>query len=210
LQEATASEPLTLEEEFAMQRSWREDGDKLTFIACLPPLIENAVKGVTPLQHDSPEKMIGDVNLFLSSDEEYDSDRSGVIGELEIMIARRDLQRQGYGRSVLLTFIWYVLENIDGILQEFRGSETQPIEPSRLKALRVRIGSKNDRSIRLFESLGFQKTTETPNYFGEWELRWTHDRTDEMTQKVKQHVACPEVKHYEILENGDDTRVSSR
>ncbi|KAL0030990.1 hypothetical protein WJX79_007147 [Trebouxia sp. C0005] len=32
LQEATASEPLTLQEEFDMQKSWAEDSDKCTFI----------------------------------------------------------------------------------------------------------------------------------------------------------------------------------
>ena len=32
----TASEPLTLEEEHSNQVSWRESGDKLTFIICLP------------------------------------------------------------------------------------------------------------------------------------------------------------------------------
>jgi L-amino acid N-acyltransferase YncA len=42
---------------------------------------------------------------------------------------------------------------------------------SRLEYLRVKISSGNARSIRLFESVGFQKVSEAPNYFGEVELR---------------------------------------
>ena len=34
IQLATASEPLTLDQEYAMQQSWRADADKLTFIIC--------------------------------------------------------------------------------------------------------------------------------------------------------------------------------
>lgn len=59
-----------------MQRSWRNDHDKLTFIACLP--ISDGVREVGGGEHDNPERMIGDVNLFLSK---ADEDEEGCIGE---------------------------------------------------------------------------------------------------------------------------------
>ncbi|KAI9742348.1 MAG: hypothetical protein M1818_003881 [Claussenomyces sp. TS43310] len=88
-----------------MQRSWRQDGDKLTFIACMPlspnpspcpapqDSIGGEIAGETAIQadeapitirvgeYDSPALMLGDVNLFLSQadddDDKKEADESG-------------------------------------------------------------------------------------------------------------------------------------
>ncbi|KAK6495911.1 hypothetical protein TWF481_002956 [Arthrobotrys musiformis] len=82
LREATASERLSLPEEYAMQKSWREDADKQTFILSIP---SSGIKSLSESQDalrreytvvggvdDIPANLVGDVNLFLyeADDEE--------------------------------------------------------------------------------------------------------------------------------------------
>ncbi|KAH8598122.1 GNAT domain-containing protein [Bisporella sp. PMI_857] len=164
IQEATASEPLSLEEEYAMQASWRTDADKLTFIACKPPSADlvNQTKAGTI---DAPSEMIGDVNLFLST---ADEDPEGCIGELELMVAPQVARRQGYGRATILAFLHYIQRNLAEVLAEF--GKKEGVEKMKLLQLKVKIGSKNEKSIKLFESIGFIKVNQSANYFGELEL----------------------------------------
>lgn len=184
LQAATASEPLTLPEEYAMQQSWRTDNDKLTFIVCLPQEPESADQTAYSGQDDRPERMIGDINLFLYEPEDEDDDDSdqapnkasksnGVVGEIELMIARKNLHRHGYGRAALLSFTSYILDSWAQIAAEYSPSGTRPLD-----FLRVKINQSNTRSIALFESIGFVQTAAGANYFGEVELRWRPDRSE--------------------------------
>jgi len=169
IREATASERLTLEEEFEMQRKWREDADKLTFIVVIPSAASSEF--VIATQQDKPEAMAGDVNLFLDDFEEEEGDIARkeaprrIIAEVELMIAEKARQGQGLGRAALLVFLRYVLGHREEVVAARCGDEH-----GELVALRVKIGKENTRSIDLFEGTGFVKISQKPNYFGELEL----------------------------------------
>ncbi|KAJ5145038.1 hypothetical protein N7448_002430 [Penicillium atrosanguineum] len=118
IQEATASEPLSIEEEYSMQRSWRLDADKLTFITCQPISTANL-----NAESDSPSNMIGDINLFLRIDDGADGlSPPEIVGEIELMIAEKNNQRRGFGKAALLAFMKYIAERQGLICGEFLGS----------------------------------------------------------------------------------------
>ncbi|PQE33980.1 n-acetyltransferase 9 protein [Rutstroemia sp. NJR-2017a WRK4] len=181
IQILTASEPLSLEEEYAMQRSWRRDHDKLTFIICVPPSSTSLSSNSEPRSNAQNEKnpkpqMIGDINLFLTpADEDPDE---GCIGEIELMIAPKEMRVKGYGRAAVLAFMGYLERELGGIMGEYgkgvRGEVGDGENGKKMKMnllqLRVKIGSKNEKSIGLFESIGFVRVGEGENYFGEVEL----------------------------------------
>ncbi|XP_076063666.1 microtubule-associated Nat9 [Oratosquilla oratoria] len=91
----TGSEPLTLEEEYRMQRSWYEDEDKCTFI-----VLDREVLEKTKNEQDA---MVGDTNIFLTDP----SDSS--IAEAEIMIAEQKNRGHGLGKEALLLMLKYAV-----------------------------------------------------------------------------------------------------
>lgn len=155
-----------------MQQKWRLDADKLTFIICLAPQRVIPSDGcILPGQDDAADRMLGDVNLFLYYDENEEGEKGHcrMVGEIEIMIAKKEQQRKGIGRASLALFLHYVLDNRGGMMRE----QFEPLgktSPPTLSALRVKINQTNAPSIKLFESFGFIKQLDQPNYFGEFEL----------------------------------------
>lgn len=198
-----------MEEEYAMQRSWRQDADKLTFIVCRPvvsPSNQNPGTSLRP-EDDSSENMIGDINLFLRVEDGEDGDQPPqIVGEVELMIAEKINQRRGFGKAALLTFLRYIIEEQATILDEFvqGGVDADMVQKLRAVAktsafefscLSVKIGHENLRSLALFESLGFQKLTAEANFFGEFELR----RTDLTSRSVDEALESAGVVGYTQL-----------
>ncbi|KAL4648113.1 N-acetyltransferase 9 [Arapaima gigas] len=99
LQKLTASEPLTLEDEYSMQSSWREDSDKCTFI------VLDKQRWEDPLMQEQ-ECMVGDVNIFLTDP----SDPS--LAELEIMIAEPSYRGKGLGKEVTHMMMCYGVDRL--------------------------------------------------------------------------------------------------
>ncbi|NWR82301.1 NAT9 acetyltransferase, partial [Furnarius figulus] len=97
LQRLTASEPLSLEQEYEMQRSWREDPDKCTFI-----VLDTAL---WPGQAEE-SCMVGDVNLFLTNADDP------TLGEVEIMIAEPSYRGRGFGKEATLMMMSYGVRSL--------------------------------------------------------------------------------------------------
>lgn len=94
LRQQTASEQLSLDEEYEMQQTWLNDDDKCTFI-----VLDRQTYNDT--DQNEVQSMVGDVNLFLN---DADDRRKA---EIEVMIAEQKSRGQGLGRESVLTIIFY-------------------------------------------------------------------------------------------------------
>ncbi|GAW00116.1 acyl- N-acyltransferase [Lentinula edodes] len=173
LRTLTASEPLTLDQEYDMQQKWQMDEDKLTFIilaregdAFIPDTVNPTDSQVSSLP------MVGDVNIFfsgtpLSVSESTNSppfdDGQEFTAEAEIMIAEPLYRRRGYAQE-------------NPRVETSQGEDTRQVSvklPHSIPptSLITRISDKNTPSIKLFERLGF-RITKHVEVFEEVELRW--------------------------------------
>ncbi|KAJ1784697.1 hypothetical protein LPJ59_006301 [Coemansia sp. RSA 2399] len=132
LQEMTGSEPLSIDEEYAMQQSWRSDADKCTFII----LAKNpAASSPQPCDIYSTDSMVGNVNFYLNC---HDNPHEA---ELEVMVAEQPYAGRGIATEVLRLMMHYAVNDVG--VTDFV----------------VRIKETNDPSIHIFErKFGFVET----------------------------------------------------
>uniref|UniRef100_A0A182PQL4 N-acetyltransferase domain-containing protein n=1 Tax=Anopheles epiroticus TaxID=199890 RepID=A0A182PQL4_9DIPT len=135
LQELTASEPLTLEEEYQMQASWRNDEDKCTFLI----LDRQRYDGTK----DEIDALIGDTNIFIQSQAEDDSE-DRLTGEIEIMIAEPTARGKRFGWEATLLMLLFGVERLH--LQHFIAITKDT----------------NAKAMRMFERMKFRETKRTP------------------------------------------------
>uniref|UniRef100_A0A915K343 N-acetyltransferase domain-containing protein n=1 Tax=Romanomermis culicivorax TaxID=13658 RepID=A0A915K343_ROMCU len=132
IREATGSEPLTLSEEYEMQKRWAVDQDKCTFII---------LSKCRPIdQSPGISSMIGDVNLFLFTEED---DSNTVVGrrfaEIEIMIAEADFRGRGLGKESVALMMQYGFAKLE------------------LNKFSVKINEENEASQKMFQNFGFRE-----------------------------------------------------
>eukprot|EP01031_Cornospumella_fuschlensis_P031434 gene31434-37992_t len=147
--ELTASEPLSLDEEYEMQCTWKNDDNKCTFIVL-------SIQSVSSPDFADNEvaRMVGDVNLFLSR-----SDEDEIVGEVDIMIAEKDFHRTGCGREAVMLMMWYAKRKLS------------------VTSLFAKINESNTSSRKLFESLGFKEANYVAA-FQEYEYRFDLQSSD--------------------------------
>ncbi len=147
LQHLTGSEPLTLEEEYAMQKSWREDEDKCTFIV----LSRNSSNSDGEASEEREvNAMIGDTNIFIAKDD----DTGLTVGEAEIMIAEESARGQKMGKEAMVLMLIYGIDFL------------------KINRFEAKIKLDNPTSIGMFDRLGFQETSRS-EVFGEVTLSVT-------------------------------------
>ncbi|XP_041342479.1 N-acetyltransferase 9 isoform X3 [Pyrgilauda ruficollis] len=176
LQRLTASEPLSLEQEYEMQRSWRDDADS-EHLGCFPReggsectfIVLDSARWPGQAEESS---MVGDVNLFLTNAEDP------TVGEIEIMIAEPSCRGRGFGKEATLLMMAYGVRKL-GITK-----------------FEAKIGQENEASICMFKKLHFKEVA-VNSIFQEVTLRL--DVSDQERQWLLEQTNHVEEKSYAEL-----------
>ncbi|KAG8229232.1 hypothetical protein J437_LFUL001477 [Ladona fulva] len=151
----TASEPLTLEEEYDMQNKWLQDEDKCTFIVLDRDAYEK--------NKDEIGSMIGDTNLFLS----YDEDQS-LVAEAEIMIAEAWARGKRKGWEAMILMLLYGISELKVKKYQAKISMSNSVSINMFH----KLGFKEESHSDVFKEVTLMKMTDE-----EW-AKWLNQQTD--------------------------------
>ena len=151
LRDMTASELLSIEDEYKAQEEWLHDINKQTFI-----IFDKLIQSETILKsiNQNTAGMCGDVNLFImdsDASESYsliESDIPVLAAEIMIMIAEPWARRKGYATEAVHAMMHFGIQ--------VRG----------IRRFVAKIDDSNQASIGLFTQLGFRVAKKMP-YFSE-------------------------------------------
>lgn len=150
LQQLTASEPLTLEQEYAMQKSWREDDDKCTFL-----ILDRAIYEQTG---DEIAALIGDTNIFLLAADEDEAEGDLKTGEIEIMIAEQPARGKRYGWESTLLMLAFGASKLD--IRRYRAITKD--SNSKAIGMFTKMGFKEVKRVAVFQEVTFEKLVDDP------------------------------------------------
>ena len=165
----TASEFLTLKEEYDMQKSWQEDEDKLTFLILNPVSAKelfdsgaicacSSVSIVFSLCHlefgsqsqSIPKCIVSDSPICewckletecLIGDINLFIDFENLSGEINLMVAEEEQRGKSFGKSAYDAFLYYVVKCL------------------KLNEIIAKISESNLASIAFFTKLGFKEVS---------------------------------------------------
>lgn len=153
LQHLTASEPLTLKEEYEMQKDWLLDERKCTFIVLDKSIFQST--------EDEIAAMIGDTNLFFNDTE------CEFTAEAEIMIAEKESRGKKRGWEAILLMLRYGIEVLN--VKKYRVKITFENEASINMFRKLNFHEVERSDI-------FQEITLENNINSEWN-KWLHSKT---------------------------------
>ena len=148
LREQTASEPLSLAEEYEMQETWCADPDKCTFIILDLECYRR--------EADQVKAMVGDTNLFLN----MEADSSA--GEIEIMIAEAAARGKGFALEALKLMITYCQRNLN--IKRFIAKIGDENHPS-IHLFTEKLGFTEISRSEVFREITFERVYHQPEYY---------------------------------------------
>uniref|UniRef100_A0A6B2LJG0 N-acetyltransferase domain-containing protein n=1 Tax=Arcella intermedia TaxID=1963864 RepID=A0A6B2LJG0_9EUKA len=108
MRELTATPEMSLEEAYQLQEQWAKDANKVVYII----LDKSLVGGVLEEKgKGSSLGMVGDVDFFISEEEDEETKKTKIIAEINVMIADPQNRSKGFAREALFLSLDHIIKH---------------------------------------------------------------------------------------------------